>query len=295
MLDLKQVASNLLDIRVSSLFDKRNWIEFTLTETEVHTALLFNFIVLTVLWVGIQALYGEKKVYNSIDKDEDKKLRKKARRKLSWVPTFVNSLFLTIMGAVFLVIKTDCLNDVSGIWKYAQGDGEYVWRSLDNVSVLVMAWFAMFNVFDIVFGCVYCFECLDPLTAWVHHPVFTWICYIGTTGNGIFYQGRPFPSAFMLCCFEELPTWQLAAGAVFPSMRSDWGFGGSFFLLRILFHLYHAVLCWLKDPSPSWNSITTPKMIFLFSMLMHTMWFSSWVSKYMMPLLLGRSKGAKTD
>ena len=73
---------------------------------------------------------------------------------------------------------------------------------MDNVSVLTMAWFAG-NIFDIIFGCVYCFEYLDPLTAWVHHAVFTWV-YVGTTGDGIFYKGRPFASAFMLCCLEEL-------------------------------------------------------------------------------------------
>lgn len=279
----------LVNFKLRQLLDKSNWTTYTLTATEVHTALFANALIIGILWILIQTLYGEKTTY-STDKEEDKKLRKRARRKLSWVPTFVNSLFMTLMGIGYYVIKTDCLNDVSGLWMYAQGDGEYVWRSMDNVSVLVMAWFAMFNVFDICFGSLYCFECLDPLTAWVHHPVFTWICYIGTTGNGIFYQGRPFASAFMVCCLEEFPTWHLAAGAMFPSLRSDWVFGGSFFVLRICYHLYHAVLCFLNDPSPTWYSITTPKMIFLFSILMHLVWFKAWVVKYMIPLLTRKVK-----
>lgn len=271
------------------LFDKSNWTTYTLTSTQIHTALFANAVIIGVLWILIQFLYGEKKTY-SADEEEDKKLRKKARRRLSWVPTFVNSLFMTLMGTGYFVIKTDCLKDVTGIWMYAQGDGEHVWRSMDNVSVLVMAWFAMFNVFDISFGCMYCFECLDPLTAWVHHPVFTWICYVGITGDGILYQGKPFPSSFMVVCMEEFPTWHLAAGAMFPSLRNDWVFGGSFFLLRVCFHLYHAVLCFLNDPSPAWYSVTTPKMIFLFSMLMHLVWFRAWVLKYMIPLLFGKKE-----
>ena len=77
----------------------------------------------------------------------------------------------------------------------------------------------------------------------------------------------------------------LAAGAMFPSMRTDWGFGLSFFVLRICFHLFITMMCFMNDPSPAWYSVTTPKMIFLFSMGMHSMWFKSWVTKYMGPLL----------
>lgn len=271
-------------LSVSMLFDKRNWTTFNLTERDVHTAIFINAVLLTLLGIGIQVLYGEKKVY-SAEKEEDKKLRKKARRVISWASTFVNSLFMTIMGTVYFIIKTDCLTDVSGLWLHAQGDGEYVWRSMDNVSVLVMAWFGMFNIFEVAYGCVYCKEHLDPLTAWVHHPIFTWIVYMGTTGDGIFFTGRPFASAFMIATLEELPTWLLAAGAMFPALRTDWGFGISFFLLRICYHFYNLVNCFLHDPAPTVFSVTTPKMIFLFSFSLHCLWFYSWASKYLRPLL----------
>ena len=271
-------------LSVSMLFDKRNWTSFNLTERDVHTAIFINAVLLALLGIGIQVLYGEKKVY-SAEKEEDKKLRKKARRVISWASTFVNSLFMTIMGTVYFIIKTDCLTDVSGLWLHAQGDGEYVWRSMDNVSVLVMVWFGMFNIFEVAYGCVYCKEYLDPLTAWVHHPVFTWIVYMGTTGDGIFFTGRPFASAFMIVTLEELPTWLLAAGAMFPALRTDWGFGISFFLLRICYHFYNLVNCFLHDPAPTVFSVTTPKMIFLFSFSLHCLWFYSWASKYLGPLL----------
>ena len=274
-------------LSVSQLMDKANWTTFTLTETEVHTAIFIDVILLALLGIGIQVLYGEKKVY-SANKEEDKKLRKKARRVISWASTFVNSLFMTVMGIVYVVIKTDCLTDVSRLWTYAQGDGEHVWRSMDNISVLTMIWFGFFNIFEVTYGCVYCKEHLDPLTAWVHHPVFTWIVYMGTTGNGIFFTGRPFASSFMIVTCEELPTWLLAAGAMYPALRTDWGFGISFFVLRICFHFYHLVMCFLHDPAPSVYSVTTPKMIFLFSFLLHCMWFQNWVSKYLAPLIFGK-------
>ena len=122
-------------ISVSMLFEKRNWTTFNLTESEIHTAIFIDVVLLALLGIGIQALYGEKKVY-STDVEEDKRLRKKARRKISWASTFVNSLFMTIVGTVYFIVKTDCLTDISGLWLYAQGDGENVWRSLDNVSGL---------------------------------------------------------------------------------------------------------------------------------------------------------------
>ena len=85
----------------------------------------------------------------------------------------------------------------------------------------------------------------------------------------------------MIVTLEELPTWLLAAGAMFPSLRTDLGFGASFFLLRICYHFYNMVNCFLHDPAPTIFSVTTPKMIFVFSFFTALLMVQSWVTKYL--------------
>lgn len=86
---------------------------------------------------------------------------------------------------------------------------------------------------------------------------------------------------FALCLMEELPTFLLGAGSVCPSMRSDLAFGVSFFVLRILWHgfmLYYHVS----------RSLYTGLILFIaLTFTMHVQWFSTWVTKYGLPLVFG--------
>jgi hypothetical protein len=288
------------NLKFEQLLDKRNWTgEYTLTTAEVHTAIFMNVLVLGALTVLIRLVFGEKKgAYRySANNEDDMAARREVRQVLAWVPTLLNSCLMTVLGFTYYALKSDFFNHPTAIFTYALLEpGEVVWRSRENVSVLAMIWFAMFNVYDIIFGVVHCPERLDPMTAWLHHPAFVWICTMGASGQGLFYKGEPFASSFMLCAIEELPTFLLAAGAIFPRMRTDWGFGGTFFVLRIVVHFYHMALCWLYDPKgDTWHSATTPKMIFLFTACLHAVWFRAWVRKYMVPLLHSSSSSSSSS
>ena len=84
----------------------------------------------------------------------------------------------------------------------------------------------------------------------------------------------PFSNLFLLAAIEELPTFLLALGSMFSVFRTDLGFGLSFFLLRICYHLYLFTLG-MKI------GIETPVIgVFVLTLTMHLNWFYAWVSKY---------------
>lgn len=80
----------------------------------------------------------------------------------------------------------------------------------------------------------------------------------------------------------------MGAGTIWPWMRNDLGFGLSFFLLRILWHgyiLYYHVSMQLH----------IGLIIFMvLTMTLHVHWFSTWVTRYGLPLLFSdKSKSKK--
>lgn len=85
---------------------------------------------------------------------------------------------------------------------------------------------------------------------------------------------RPFSGAFTICLIEEFPTLLLALGSVFPSLRSDYGFGWSFFALRIVYHAYFASFAFANMADP------TVLILYLFTFFLHFYWFKNWINKY---------------
>jgi hypothetical protein len=87
----------------------------------------------------------------------------------------------------------------------------------------------------------------------------------------------------MLSCLEELPTLILGVGSIVPALRSDMGFGASFFVLRIVYHgfLMSQSLYVRVDPIQSG--------LFGLTMIMHFFWFKGWVVS-----MLGKSAQPKT-
>lgn len=285
---------------VSSLTSIDNFNSYTLTEAHIHTAIFFYLIVLISVCVCSLLYMGEQTTYDALNKENDKSLRKKARKRLSWGPSCFNSGLLTVVGFIYMGIKTGFFEDydITRIVTYAYS-GRHIWREKDNFSVLTMIWFGMFNITDMTFGSIFAFEALDPLTTWVHHPVFTWIMLSGITGNGIVFQGEPYCSAFMFGLIEELPTFWLALGSIWPSYRSDWGFGLTMFVFRICYHLHYSIACFLFDAVSTFKGDdslyihTTPKACYFFSMVMHIFWFKvGWLDKQL-PKLLGYAKKDK--
>jgi len=215
--------------------------------------------------------------------------RSKDRKTLSWVLSCFNSGITSCIGIAYLCLKADASSNPLNVLTYALNGGKEVFHCRDNLAILTCLWFAMFNVTDILFGLVFYSEKLDIQTAYIHHPVYIWIMIASTTGQGGFATFEFFSSAFVLMCLEELPTFVLALGSVFPSMRNDLGFGGSFFLTRILYHGF-MIFCALKN-----KANTVVLVLYSLTLLLHIHWFYSWFVGMIKRSSKGKSGGDKKE
>ena len=109
-----------------------------------------------------------------------------------------------------------------------------------------------------------------------------------TTGNGFFIHSEVFCASFVYVAIEELPTFLLALGSVFPSCRTDFGFGITFFFLRLVYHTYMLIYSILSKT----DYIVT--ILYILTLILHVFWFSTWVTKYGSKLL-GYSTNTSKD
>ena len=258
-----------------SIFDLRDQSKrYTLTDQSYICAFFSFALILATLCVLTLAFFGVKSKGGIADQDTT---HKKAMKRLSWVLSCFNSGLLTALGFAYVVFQ------------FQESGFELQKHSLqhiDNFSALTCLWFAMFNVTDLVFGTIYYPKQMDPLTAYVHHPLFIYIMFACTTGyyggiswpsttswrSIIFDRVPPFSSSFMLVCAEELPTFILALGSVYPTLRSDLGFGVSFFLLRILYHAFVMLRGIYVGVHPFQSCL------YGITLFMHMFWFKGWVT-----------------
>jgi len=108
-----------------------------------------------------------------------------------------------------------------------------------------------------------------------------------TTGHGGVIEVTPFASAFASMLIEELPTFLLALGSIFPACRSDIGFGLTFFVLRLLLHMIFLIFAILVGVDHS------VAVLYAFTMAMHINWFYVWMTKYGRKLLFKSDKKSK--
>jgi hypothetical protein len=306
-----------------SLVRSLTWVEFsnpfhynnyTLTTRHVQTIIATCILLLLLMMLITVIVIGEKKQKNSYSAsdEEDQKQRNTVRKRLSWVLSMINSGFLFSSAVWYFQQKSGFLQQPFQIVTYITSSGNHdkMWYEIDNFGAIILIWFGVFNVMELMWGFVVAPEHLDPLTALFHHPMFTWNVCVGLTGSIIpfadsfmekvllpvlgaesgvvhFFRDTLLPAAitprytspFIICFFQELPTFALALGSVFPSCRSDAFFGATFFLLRIC----HNFLLWLYCP------MDIKKVYFSMGMLMHIFWFKTWCMKYL-PKLLGRER-----
>ncbi len=158
------------------------------------------------------------------------------------------------------------------------GDGSAVLLTQDDVSVLLSLWFGLACVWDIVIGLVFYRSQIGFLTGWVHHIVYVWMMIGCTTGYGIFVTSVVYSPNFVLVLVEELPTFLLALGSIFPSLRTDLGFGVTFFALRLVYHVFMFYF------TIRFYTLTRiPTVMFSLTLAMHLQWFSGWVKMYFCP------------
>ena len=225
---------------------------YSLTQNDVMTAgALFAFIICAFFYVGKQFVTDQKRI--------------------AWLVSLINSFVMTLLGVLYLTARIPLFD---GLFSYGIDSAIIFHEPTSNFTAMTCLWFAVANILDLAFGFVYYRKYLGYLTAYVHHSVFIWTMLACTTGNAIFFQTEPFAGTFCVCLIEELPTFLLALGSVFPMFRTDWGFGLTFFLLRILYHAYflsYAFHMWVGAPT---------KVLFVCTFALHFTWFKTWINKY---------------
>ncbi len=182
-------------------------------------------------------------------------------KRLAWWITGVNAGLLSLLSAAW--IATHGLS-------FAPED---VFAST-SWSQHICVFFAVANFMDMANGRVWYPRDQSWLLTWIHHPFFIVVMILALTGWG---HPAPYPNLFMIMMIEELPTYVLAQGCIVPGLRSDWGFGVSFFVLRILFHAY--VLFELVRLETV-TLLSPIACIFALACLLHVKWFSDWARKY---------------
>lgn len=234
---------------MTQLFDFHH---FNLTAQQIYSAAaIFTGILLVVVVLGL-TFFG------------------KNEKKLAWTISVVNSGAMSVVGVIYLWRKLDTFPLLFTFADY----GVRPFHGLDNVAVLVTVWFALANIVDLLFGLVYYPKQLGLLTAHIHHSVFIWIMWTSSTGNGLFLTANPFAPAFSLMLIEEIPTFLLALGSIVPALRTDIGFGATFFLLRIVYHIFIFAYA-LKS-----GVETVVAVLYTLTLTLHLFWFYGWVTKY---------------
>lgn len=226
--------------------------EFTLTMSQIYAAAGVFVLILTLIsLVGIATLRKEPK-------------------RMAWVITSFNAFIMSALGIHYLIYVLPKVKNFFAM----PPENIAIFEGRNDFAVLMCLWFALVNVFDIGVGLVFYRKYLGLLTAYIHHSVFIWIMFACTTGNGLFMTVTPFSPSFSVLMIEELPTFVLAIGSLFPSLRSDLGFGLTFFIFRLCYHIFFYYYAIKVDVN------TTELVLFAFTTLMHANWFYAWVSKY---------------
>lgn len=189
-------------------------------------------------------------------------------KRFAWYISAVNSCTMLAHSIYYIIFHVQHENILPKLNPLS------AFESRDNFSVHVCIWFLLANFWDVCFGLIFYPEALDPLTAYIHHSVFIWICFTAITGNGIFIETPYFSRGLLMASIEELPTCILSLGYLQPAWRSDLVFGITFFLFRIVFHSYifyegHCAGC-----------CKVAKVLYTMSLVLHIYWFTNWWNKY---------------
>lgn len=236
-------------------YDLSDFEKYDLTKDEIYTAAGIFTAILTAICIIGYALF------------------RKDTKRLAWTISLINSFLLTVIGLIYLWYKFPRFNE---IFSFGDNAREHI-HSINNYATLTCLWFGLVNIFDLVFGTIFYPKYCGLVTAYVHHTAFIWIMWTCTTGNGLFLTCTPFATLFHLTLIEELPTFLLSLGSMVPSLRTDLGFGITFFFCRILYHGYFFLYGLKSGVDPVVIGI------FTLTMTLHLSWFYTWFVKYCFP------------
>lgn len=226
--------------------------EYTLTTSDYHATLFYSTLFyLLYFFICYGLFFNEKK-------------------RLAWCISLFNSFTTTLISIIYIIVKTytgtGILNSSSTL-DAVHGN--------DNISAITCTIFAVVNILDLTLGLIFYRSSLGIMTTYIHHTLYLWLMYLLITGNGLFLTTpTPFSMAFIWCLVEELPTFLLALGSIFPACRSDILFGASFFILRLVYHVYLFLLMMRM------GAYRVMLVLYGITFIMHVEWFRTWFTKY---------------
>jgi len=139
----------------------------------------------------------------------------------------------------------------------------------DPFDCATMIWLISYLLLDCVIGLIDYPSQLRIDTTWIHHTFFIICCVVvlNTHTYSLFVLFLPF----------EIPTFVMALGTIFPSLRNDLLFGGTFFVFRIV---YQSILFgyWLTVPGLPHGMIIGSCLP---TTIMHFIWFYKWCRGYL--------------
>jgi hypothetical protein len=201
----------------------------------------------------------------------------KDTKRIAWGISLVNSVVLTVGSLVYLIAYA--IPTHPQLLSF-QPKSE-IFYGVSNGGMILCIWFALANILDLLFGLVFYRSKMGLLSSFIHHPVFIWMSLFAGTGNGLFTSDLPFIQAYNALFLVEVPTMLLAFGSVWPSLRTDMGFGATFFLFRLVYHGYMMALA-------VHSGVNTPLLCcFVGPFFLHVFWFSTWLKSY----AFGKKKG----
>jgi hypothetical protein len=155
-----------------------------------------------------------------------------------------------------------------------------------TLSRFMVRFFRVVQVLDILVGLVHYRSQLTLLTTWIHHGCYTLLCN--------WMLKRHISVLFGICFLEELPTLIMAVGRLERRLRSDGGFGITYFALRVGMHTlltYNVVMYNGGD-----DRIGVIRFNFLLTWCLHVNWFISWIKQQVrLRRELGKSTKMSSD
>lgn len=139
------------------------------------------------------------------------------RKGMSYGLALVNSFAMTVSGFVTFTPQ------------FVANDLDLGWTMHDTrYGQFICTFFGVYCVLDLLLGWFFYREYVELLTGWVHHSAYLWLMW--------YVHYHHITTSFLIFCVEELPTFLLALGNVYPPFRTNYLFGGCFFITRLGWH-----------------------------------------------------------
>lgn len=200
--------------------------------------LILSLLIFTLFCVDYYYIY-----YNSI---RNNKLNERQR---AYIMSIKSSITLSILSIYF------------NIKYFSGGDFNDCDYKVLHIGILnLIAYFFM----DCVVGRKEYNKYLLSLSGYIHHIVYIVVSIICIKFNIIL--------PYMLFLIEEIPTLILSLGKFNNNFRFDKLFGVTFFLTRIVYHIFLITM--------TYNYHILFPILGTLALGLHTYWFKNWITKY---------------